>query len=194
MRIRFVPLSALLLVAGIATPTHSLQAKDVTEAKLPQDRIEVKGHFPLANDRVERLLPTQHYSRYYLYAEYAGGKGATVIDITDAATPTLVANVRYAAKGQPGDLLTLAGTAALVAGRAPERSIEFPQSIRIMNFADPAHPKVAHEFTGVTATGRDAQRGLVFLANGDGIWILHERLAEDPALLSAYAHHVLYDH
>lgn len=134
----------------------------------------------------------QHYSRYYLYAERADGK-VTVIDITDAKAPSRVANVAYPAN-QKSDLPALTGTVALVGSATPAQSEETPQTVRIMNLSDPSHPKVAREFAGVTAVGRDNQRGLVFLANGDGIWILHEHFAEDPAIESAYAHHVLYDH
>ena len=68
------------------------------------------------------------------------------------------------------------------------------QTIRIMDFSDPLHPKVAREFTGVTALSRDDRRGLIFVANPEGVWILHQSFAEDPEVEKAYAHHVLYDH
>ena len=52
-----------------------------------------------------------------------------------------------------------------------------------MDFSDPQHPKVAREFAGVTAITTDD--GLIFLANADGIWILHQTLAEDPEVEKA---------
>jgi MFS family permease len=67
------------------------------------------------------------------------------------------------------------------------------QIIRIMNLADPLHPTVAQEFKGVTATSRDAQPGLILLANADGIWILQQHFALDPAVEKSYAYRVLYD-
>lgn len=193
MRTLFVPLSSLILLAGIITPTRSMQGKDATNENQPQDRIEVIGHFPLAHSPVERLLSTQHYSRYYLYAEQADGK-VTVMDITDAKAPSLVANVADPAGQKSDTLLALAGTVALVGSATAAQSEEAPQTVRIMNLSDSSHPRVAREFAGVTAMGHDGQRGLVFLANGDGVWILKEHFAEDPAIQSAYAHHVLYDH
>ena len=192
MRLPFVSLSSLILLAGIIAPTRSMQGKDSAIEHQPQDRIEVVGHFPGARSAVERLLSTQHYSRYYLYAERADGS-VTVIDITDAKQPSLVANVMYPSNQKP-DLLALTGTVALVGSATPSQSQETPQTIRIMNLADTSHPKVAREFADVTAVGRDNRRGLVFLANGDGIWILREHFALDPAIESAYAQHVLYDH
>jgi len=35
---------------------------------------------------------------------------------------------------------------------------------------------------------------LIFLANGDGIWILHETIALDPQVEKEYGQRVLYDH
>ena len=63
-----------------------------------------------------------------------------------------------------------------------------------MDFSDPGTPKVAREFTGVTAMSRDDRRGLIFVANAEGIWILRQRLAEDPEVEKAYAKYVLYSH
>ena len=55
-----------------------------------------------------------------------------------------------------------------------------------MDFSDPLQPKITREFTGVTATGQDRTRGLIFIANGDGIWILHQRVGVDPAVEKEY--------
>jgi hypothetical protein len=76
----------------------------------------------------------------------------------------------------------------------PDWEIPAPQSIRILDFSDPQHPNVAREFAGVTAISRDDRRGLIFLDNAEGIWILHQSRAEDPEVEKAYAHHVIYDH
>jgi hypothetical protein len=55
-----------------------------------------------------------------------------------------------------------------------------------LSFADPAHPKIIRQFSEVTAIGHDSKRGLVFLADPEGMWILRERPAEDPAVVQAY--------
>jgi hypothetical protein len=62
-----------------------------------------------------------------------------------------------------------------------------------MDFSDPAHPKVAREFTGVTAMGRDDERGLVFVANQEGIWILQQHFAEDPKVEAEFDRRIQYD-
>jgi hypothetical protein len=69
-----------------------------------------------------------------------------------------------------------------------------PQTLTIMDLSDPQHPKVAREFTGVTAIGKDDKRGLVFIANGEGVWILQQHFADDPQVEEEYTRQVLYDH
>jgi len=66
------------------------------------------------------------------------------------------------------------------------------QIIRIMNLSDPLHPSVAQEFKGVTATSRDLQPGVILLANADGIWVLQQHFALDPAVERSYAYKVWY--
>ncbi|HTQ56890.1 MAG TPA: hypothetical protein VMI94_20625 [Bryobacteraceae bacterium] len=41
---------------------------------------------------------------------------------------------------------------------------------------------------------RDTARGLIFLADGDGIWILQRHPAQDPAAAAAYARYLMYNH
>ena len=41
---------------------------------------------------------------------------------------------------------------------------------------------------------RDERRGLIYVADGEGIWILHQSYAEDPEVEKEYTKHVLYDH
>ena len=190
--------NSLVLSVGLLALSTAVQAKNKkvkTPPKEPQDEIEVVGHIPLTNGPVRRFVSTQHYSSYYLYVEYAASKSVTLIDVTKAARPAVLADVSYPSSGGDTSLFTVAGTAALVTeepGSAAPASAA--QTIRIMDFSDPLHPKVAREFTGVTALSRDDRRGLIFVANSEGVWILHQSFAEDPEVEKAYAHHVLYDH
>ena len=169
-----------------------LSAKDKKPKSPPQDSIEVVAHIALTNGPVLRLLTTDHFSNHYLYAEHGAGAPVTLIDTTKANHPSVLAEVAYPTTGSDS-LVVVSGTAALVtSGGAPQPAT--PQTIRILDFSDPRNPKVAREFTGVTAINRDDRRGLIFLANADGVWILHQARAEDPEVEKAYARHVLYDH
>jgi hypothetical protein len=183
MKKQFVPFVTSILSAALAVPAMSLAAE------APQDRIEVLGRIVLSAGPVNHLIATQHYGRYYLYAEEGGG--IAVIDITNAKAPSLVSNVS-SSENPSGGVVAMSGTAALVSSSAAPAAA--PQSVRIVNLADPAHPTVTREFAGVTAIGHDRDRGLIFLANSEGVWILKQQPAEDPALARAYANYVLYNH
>ncbi len=194
---RFFQQARLLTIAiSLAGLTVAVQAKDKktkTPPKDPQDEIEVVGHIPLTGGPVRHFMSTQHYSSYYLYAEHDAGTNVTLIDVTKASAPTLLSNVSYTSSG-PSSLSVVTGTAALVADGGPSAPPAAPQTIRIFDFSDPQHPRVSREFTGVTAMTRDDRRGLIFLANGEGIWILHQNFATDPEVEKAYENYITYSH
>jgi hypothetical protein len=172
---------------------HAKDKKTKTPPPAPKDEIQVVGHIPLTAGPVRRFLSTQHYSSFYLYAEHDSGNTVTLIDVTRMNRPMVLADVAYP-PGIGSDTLTVVvGTAALVSDGQPAASAPVPQTVRIMDFSDPEAPKVAREFKGVTAMSRDDSRGLIFIANGEGIWILQQRLAEDPAVQKAYADYVTYN-
>jgi hypothetical protein len=193
MRSTCVSLLVPMLIGAIMLPIAA-QAKDKKKKSPsgdPQDSIEVVGYIPAAGGPVLRFLPTQHYSSYYLYAEHQAGQGVTMIDVTKADRPAVLANIP-ATPGASDNLSVVAGTAALVTSAPTAGPVQPVQTIRIMDFSDPQHPKVTREFGGVTATSRDDRRGLIYVANGEGIWILRQHLAEDPEVEKAYANYVIY--
>lgn len=169
----------------------SVSAKDKKVKAPPSDAIEVVAHITAGPGVVRRFLITDHYSSHYLYAEHDAGSSVTLIDVTRPSQPSVLAELAYPAAAD--SLVVVSGTAALATSSAAAQAAT-PQTIRILDFSDPQHPKVSHEFAGVTAINRDDRRGLIFLANAEGVWVLHQTRAEDPEVEKAYAHHVLYDH
>lgn len=171
-------------------PLSAKNRKSKSAAVDPKDEISVVGHIPLSGAPISRFFATRHYSSFYLYAEHTGGGRATLVDVTQADSPVVLADVAYAPKSE--SLSLVAGTAALVISETAPSVDPASQSIRIMDFSDPKNPKVARELTGVTAMSRGDRRGLIFVANADGLWILQQKLAEDPEVERAYAHYVIY--
>lgn len=186
-----------VLLAGlvVSVPAANAKTKHPKAAPgQPTDAIEVVGHVPLTNGSVTHFVSTQHYSSYYLYAEHNAGKEITLIDVTKTTQPYILADVPSVGAGGSEGLVAVAGTAALVStDQSVVGQATIPQTLRIMDFSDPQHPRVAREFTGVTAIGRDPTRGLVFVANRDGIWILQQHFAVDPQVEEEYAREVLYN-
>lgn len=185
----FVLLAGLLILGPVASAKDK---KPKASPPDPKDAIEVVGHIPAADSPVTRFLTTQHYSSYYLYAEHGAGKSVTLIDVTNTNQPLVLANVPYTSGSSSESLMVVVGTAALVTSEpATPAAMPAHRTIRIMDFSVPQSPKIAREFTGVTATSTD-DRGLIFVANTDGIWILRRHLADDPEVEKRYANYVLY--
>jgi len=177
-----------------ATETHAMNKQDKPPQSRPRDAIKVVGHIPLAGGPITRFACTRHYSSDYLYAEHGAGGGITLIDVTKTEQPSVLANVSGAPDGGSEGLVAVAGTAALVrTEQGTPSAATTPQTLRIIDYSDPQHPKIAREFTGVTAIGRDEKRGLVFVANDAGIWILQQHFAEDPEVKAEFIRYLLYD-
>jgi hypothetical protein len=178
---------AAILIGGMLSGGE-LQAKKKTAKPdaAPQDAIAIEAHIPASAGPVARFTVTQHYSRTYVYAERGPGQPVTLIDATQPSKPQVLSDLQGSASGS---LVAVAGTAALSSDAAPA-AIPAPQTIRIMDFSDPASPRVTRQFDGVTAIGKSGS--LIFLANPEGIWILSEHLALDPAVEAEYARRVVY--
>ena len=186
--------SSLLILLCLVVPAVTGSAKPKHKhppAVPPQDQIQVIAHLPLTGS-VHHFSMTRHYSRDYLYAEYDSGKTVSLIDTTNPDHPAVLADVTYPAHANADTLLAVTGNAVLVAdGPAPSPAFHPGRTIRIMSFADPAHPAVQQAFQNVAAMAQDDRRGLIFLANADGLWILRQQFAPDPAVEAQWEHDVL---
>lgn len=179
-----------LLSTSFALPARNKPKKAASAP--PQDQIEILANLPVTGGPITRFTMTQHYSRSYLYMEHASHV-LTLVDVTDARHPTLLADLDLRATGS-GMLLTAAGDAALIGSDASTPDPVKEKTMTILSFADRAHPKTIRQFDKVTSTALDDSRGLVFIANDQGLWILHRNPAEDPEIQERYAHDVIYNH
>lgn len=90
-----------------------------------------------------------------------------------------------------GNVTTVVGNAVLVASST---SPPAPETVTILNFADSEHAKVARQFSGVTSMLKDTSRGLIYLANPEGLWVLRSAPAADTELEKEYGKYILYSH
>jgi hypothetical protein len=181
---------AITILIAASAGSLQLDAKDKrlkTESTQPQDQIVVEAHITAADGPITRFMATRHYNRSYVYAVREAGKPVTLIDVTNPAKPQVLSEATWPAPS--GDLLAVTGTAALAGDTAAVKTP--PQTMRIMDFSDPAKPKVTKQFDGVTAIEKIAG-GVILLADADGIWILSQHFAEDPAIEKSYAYKVVY--
>ena len=180
----YIPTALLVLAAG----SDPMSAKDKKKpASPPQDEITVEAHLANTGGPIVRFVATRHYSRSYVYAERGPDRPVTLLDITKPSQPVVVSQMD-ALSGTTG-LVVVAGTAA-ISTTAPIPAAASTQTIRLMDFSNPAQPKVTRQFDGVTTVEKVGN--LILLANPEGIWVLSQHLAEDPAVEAAYAHQVVY--
>jgi hypothetical protein len=154
----------------------------------PTDSFDVVAHLALTGGAITSLVTTSHFSRSYLYTESLSSHTVTLFDVTDFASPKVLSRLNSS-----DSLLTAAGDAVLISAD-PSTPVPGGKKISIVDFSDKSNPKIVREFAGVTSMTADTPRGLVFLANAEGLWILHRNQPIDPEIEERYAHDVLYNH
>lgn len=149
---------------------------------------KVIAHLPLKEAPGAEMLLQNRGDHQYLYVQKATKQGFMVVDVTKPSIPGLVATSGPANDAPAGKLQIVGPDVGLA--EVPDKnskgvlhSAESPtETVKLLDLSDPAHPKVIQTFTGVTSTLQDPGRGLIYLANNDGLWILrHPRPGIAPA-------------
>jgi len=149
---------------------------------------QVISHLQLKDAPGSEMLLQSKGDKQYLYVQKASKQGFTVVDVTKPSVPAFV-NVSTASGDATAGKLEMAGPDVALAA-VPDKSskgvlhsTEYPtETVKVLDLSDPAHPKVIQTFTGVTSTLQDPGRGLIYLANHEGLWILrHSRQGINPA-------------
>lgn len=149
---------------------------------------KVIAHLALKEAPGNEMLLQSKGDKQYLYVQKASKQGFTVIDVTKPVRPTMVNQSDKSGDAAAGKLEIVGPDVGLA--EVPDknskgiiRNSDSPtETVKILDLSDPAHPKVLQTFTGVTSILQDPSRGLIYLANNDGIWILnHARPGLTPA-------------
>ncbi len=140
---------------------------------------KVIAHLRLQEAPGSEMLLQNKGDRQYLYVQKESKQGFTIIDVTNPRLPSLV-NRGTTSNDATAGKLEMAGPEVALA-EVPDknstgviRSTNNPtETVKILDLSDPAHPKVLQTFTGVTGILQDSARGLIYLANNEGLWILN---------------------
>jgi hypothetical protein len=154
------------------------------------DRIHVIAHIPLAGEPVVQLTSGVHWRRSYLYLVHGSGAPVTILDVTDPAKPKETGKLDVPEQEANGTMTAAVGTEVLLTSSV---STPTPQTVTIVNFADQAHPRVVQQFSGVTSVLKDRSRGIIYLTNPEGLWVLRLDPATDMELQKEYEKYVLYN-
>jgi hypothetical protein len=147
------------------------------------EQAKVIAHLPLSGSAPAQMFLRDQERKEYLYVQQSGRQGFTVIDVSKPKKPKVVANVPREDIDALGSGLAITQqvqtqsdhpSAMNAAGSRGDGNT--PQTVKVLDVSDPAHPRAVQIFHGVTSVVTNNARGLVYVANGDGIWVLsHQR-------------------
>ena len=150
-----------------------------TKSKPTEVPARVIAHLELREAAGSQMLLQAKGDKRYLYVQKASKQGFTVIDVTKPEFPSFVTRAAGSNDATTGQLEMLGPDAGLAevpdkTSKGVIRSTDNPtETVKVLDLSDPAHPKVLRTFTGVTSILPDGGRGLIFLTNNEGLWILN---------------------
>jgi hypothetical protein len=187
-RLRFAYLHGAIMWMSFATGVLLCLPAVFANTKPTEVPAQVVGHLVLKDAPGNEMLLQNKGDKHYLYVQKASKQGFTVVDVTKPSLPALVNGTAPSSDATAGKLEIVGSDVGLAEvpdknAKGVIRSSDSPtETVKILDLSDPAHPKVIQTFTGVTSTLQDPGRGLIFLANNDGLWILrHPRVGLSPA-------------
>jgi hypothetical protein len=178
------PVCLIFLAALVVVSMPSM----VANTKSTEVPAKVIAHLPLTDAPGTEMLLQTKGDKHFLYVQRASKQGFTVIDVTKPGLPSLVNRPAPSSDATAGKLEMVTPDVALAEvpdknSKGVIRNTDNPtETVKILDLSDPAHPKVLQTFTGVTSTLQDPGRGLIYLTNNEGLWILnHPRPGLTPA-------------
>jgi hypothetical protein len=125
------------------------------------------------------MLLLEQNGKEYLLIRQTSETGATIVDVTKPTQPDIVKRTIWSNDTSSGNLEIVGGDLALEetpesTGRTPTSSSP-KETVLILDINDATSPRVLETFSGVTSVLNDAIHNLVYITNGDGLWILRHQ-------------------
>ena len=163
-----VPLASLLF----ASVGPSAQKKKASE-----EEIKVLANLPLPDMKVNQMFVKEYNHKTYLYLHQPKEDTYALVDVTNSEKPTLVNRdaIKGTAPEGPVADSPLAITTTKEEGSA-KVAAELPtQTVNFVDMSNPKDLKTVKTFKGVTSMYSDDANKLVYLVNGEGLWIVRHR-------------------
>jgi len=148
-----------------------------TKPKPTEVPAQVIAHLPLATPPGNEMVLQKNNNKQYLYIQAASKQSYTIVEVTKPEFPSFV-NASAPSKDEPAGKLGIVGHDLGISevptadAKAVRSSTNHTETVKILDLTDPEHPKVLQTFTGVTSILPDGNRGIIYLTNNDGLWIL----------------------
>lgn len=141
----------------------------------PSPPASVIAHVPLEGAVASQMYLQARGDKRYLYIDQGTNQGYTVVDISKPAQPNILKHVASGKVQVMGSDIALAEVPEQ--SKTVARSHTPTESVTVLDTSDPANPKTIQTFQGVTSVLQDSVRGLIFLTNNEGLWILRQTSA-----------------
>jgi len=185
-RLAFLTTILLSLLVGVSsagqTPTGS-----------SPEHVKVLAHIPLEGMHVNQMFVQQRDNKFYLYLHRPMKDAFALVDVSHPDKPVLLTRdaLKEAPGGQvqapaSGSVLALTVTPEAGASHAMPTTVQLPtETVQFVDMSDPKNAKTVKTFKGVTSVFPDDARKLVYLVNGEGLWIVSHRMVRPMPLCTS---------
>jgi hypothetical protein len=192
----FLAALGLLFVASGARAQNSSDPGTASGLQIPTqgtEHIRVVGHLPLENMRVNQMFVQQRGSKVYLFLHRPTKQAYAVVDVTKPDNPVLVSRNALKESGStqvegpaPGSVFAIAVTPENAAESQASTAAPLPsETVQFVDMSNPKSAKTVKIFKGVTSIYPDDARKLVYLVNGEGLWIVSHHMTHPLPLCNS---------
>jgi len=158
---------------GIAAASPAIQAKP-NPNKGEDKPANVVAHVQLSGGPVTRMLLVKKEGKEYLLVGLDSTASVAVFDVSNPDRPRTIDTTSSATGAPSAEVKVVADTLTLFGSSDA-------------GTASSANSKDMRSFSGVTASMKDKTRGLIYVTNGDGLWIVKSKQkVEEEAIVDNY--------
>ena len=154
---------AIVAIGIVAASAVQARPKSKSTAGNPAN---VVAHVELSGGPVTRMLLVEKDSKEYLFLGLDSSSQVAILDVSEPGQPRTVGTAAGAAGEPAAELKVVAETLTLFGTSDSE-------------IAASSDPKEIRSLSGVTAVIRDNAHGLIYVTNGDGLWIVRTKQRAD---------------
>jgi hypothetical protein len=158
---------------GIAAAAPAIQAKP-NPNKGEDKPANVVAHVQLSGGPVTRMLLVKKEGKEYLLVGLDSPASVAVFDVSNPDRPRAIDTTSSATGAPSAEVKVVADTLTLFGSSDA-------------GTASSANSKDMRSFSGVTASMKDKARGLIYVTNSDGLWIVKSKQkVEEEAIVDNY--------
>jgi len=172
---------AASVVAGVALSVVLLAVPLMAQGRDPNGQSAVIiAHLVLPGPAANQMLLQRQGGKRLLYVDQGAKQGVAVVDVTNPSHPGVVNHAAWPGRTADGQL-QIVGSELAISERPETTTLSHSpasQRVNVLDVTDLQHPQVLQAFSWVTSILPDAARNLIFIANGEGLWIVQHRIEQ----------------